>query len=98
MTNNNDMFGIESYQQTRRPALGRACPRQQLDMFALAVPVPVKPLTVRPKRGQRYRVSLTGMVVTYIRAVGTASLWECDGIIWRATRAQIEAAGLQYLS
>jgi virulence-associated protein VapD len=34
-------------------------------------------------RGQRYLVAKTEMVVMFARQIGSASLWECDGIVWR---------------
>lgn len=93
------LFGVESYRDTRKTPKGRAVSKIQMQLFALVEKAAaVVASVIKPKRGQRYLVALTGLAVTFLRQIGSASLWECDGITWRATAAQIEAAGLRLIS
>lgn len=93
------LFGFESYQQTRQPVRGRACSREQLDMFRQAKAMKAKPaLPFMPKPGQRFRVERTGRVVTFVRQIGSDTLWNCNDlwspkdILWRATPEQLADA------
>lgn len=93
-----NLFGIESYQQTRKPAKGRTSNRLQLDLFGL-VKKAVQAAKAAFKRGERYYIASTGYCARFVRYIGESSLWKTrDGLIWRATRQQVESADVRPLN
>jgi hypothetical protein len=89
-----DLFGTESYRNTRKPVRGQRCNRAQLALFPLVVK---RAVVTTFKRGQKYLVEQSQRVVTFMRHMGSTSLWECDGDLYRATAAQVTTAGVRRL-
>ena len=89
-----DLFGIESYQNTRKPVRGQRCSAAQLMLFPLVVK---RTVVTAFKRGQKYLVERTQRVVMFMRYMGSTSLWECDGDVYRVSAVQVEEAGVRRL-
>lgn len=88
------LFGIESYQQTRKATKGQGCSRMQLDLFGLVK----KAVQTAFKKGQRYYVARTGICVRFLRYIGENSLWQThDGLTWKATPGILNAADMRSL-
>ncbi len=63
------LFGVESYQQARKPVKGRACHRLQLNLFGL-VKKAITAVKRAFNRGERYYVARTGFCVRFLRYIG----------------------------
>lgn len=88
------LLGVESYKTTRKPARGHASSPSQIDLFRQPAKQATPP---KAKKGQRYYVEKTGLIVTFIRQIGSSSLWECGGIVWKATAEEVRAGRLRQL-
>lgn len=94
MSHQTDLFGIESFKQTRHPVKGQRSAVKQLALFSQARQT-AQP--TRLKRGQEFYIPETRSRVRYIGRIGAMTLWESSGDVYRATLAQVEAVSLKPL-
>lgn len=90
-----DLFGISSYKNTRTPVKGQKASAMQMTLFPLVDMI--KATTLILKKGQRYMVKKTAMVVTFIRRSGKTTVWAHDGHMYRVSDAILVNAGIQAL-
>jgi hypothetical protein len=91
-----DLFGISSYQTSRKPVKGQRSSALQMPLFPLANAV--KAAMVNLKKGQQYMVEKTRMIVTFIKRSGRTTLWACDGHLYRVSDAVLADASIQTLT
>lgn len=91
-----DLFGISSYKNTRKPVKGQKASAMQINLLPLVDIIKATALTL--KKGQRYMVKKTAMVVTFIRRSGKTTVWTHDGHMYRVSDAMLVNAGIQALT
>lgn len=90
------LFGMDSYKEIRKPVKGQQASAMQIALFPLAKVI--KATTVALKKGQRYMVEKTNMIVTFIKRSGQTTIWACDGHLYRINDIVLERASIQEMT
>lgn len=90
-----DLFGISSYQCIRKPAKGQCSSASQMALFPVKA---MKAAMVKLKKGQRYIVEKTKLVVTFVRRRGNTTVWAFEGHLFSVSDNFLINANLQAMT